>query len=217
MVFSACTIGGGVSFFRSFLTLPSLSSPCLSFPTEEEERETSLRSVSLSEPDDPDAPPKNPQAKTQEKKPPKTKSAPEPIAEDSDAYRLAVLMRDTLKANVPTLKEPNLQKWAHSFAVALRNDKRMAEPGFVSQVILWACSDAFWRANIQSPDKLREKFDQLTAKMEAQAEKASTAQGKWKSPAARRVEANMEAGKEAERLLFGNTTPATAEVTHDAR
>lgn len=194
-----------------FLTLPSLSSPCLSFLTGEEERETSLRSVSLSEPDGPDVP-----AKNQEKKAPKPQSASEPIAEDSDAYRLAVLMRDTLKANVPTLKEPNLQKWAHSFAVALRNDKRMAEPGFVSQVILWACSDVFWRANIQSPDKLREKFDQLTAKMEAQAEKASTAQGKWKSPAVRRVEANMEAGKEAERLLFGNSAPATAEVTYDA-
>lgn len=40
-------------------------------------------------------------------------------------------MRDTLKANVPTLKEPNLQKWAHSLAVALRNDERMAEPAFV--------------------------------------------------------------------------------------
>ena len=199
-----------------FLTLPSLSSPCLSFPTGEEERETSLRSVSLSEPDGPDVQPENPPGQTQEKKTQKAKSVVEPIAEDSDAYRLAVLMRDTLKANVPTLKEPNLQKWAQSFAVALRNDERMTEPVFVSQVVLWACSDAFWRTNIQSPDKLREKFDQLTAKMEAQAERASTETGKWKSPAVRRVEANMEAGKEAERLLFGNTTPATTEVTYDA-
>lgn len=134
--------------------------------------------------------------------------------ENSEPYKLSVLMRDTLKANVPTLKEPNLQKWAHSFAVALRNDNRMAESAFVAQVILWACSDAFWRANIQSPDKLREKFDQLTAKMEAQAEKGKVA--KWKSPAVRRVEANMAAGEEAERLLFGNSAPATAEVTYDA-
>ena len=199
-----------------FLTLPSLSSPCLSFPTGEEERETSLRSVSLSEPDGPDVQPKNQPAKSQEKKTPKPKPTQEPITEDSGAYRLAVLMHDTLKANVPTLKEPNLQNWAHSFAVALRNDKRMSEPAFVSQVILWACSDVFWRANIQSPDKLREKFDQLTAKMEAQAEKAKTAPGEWKSPAIRRVEANMEAGKEAERLLFGNTAPAVEGVTYDA-
>lgn len=192
-----------------FLTLPSLSSPCLSFPTGEE-RETSLRSVSLSEPDGPDAPPENPPTKNQEKKTTKPQSAPEPIAEDSDAYRLAVLMRDTLKANVPTLKEPNLQKWAQSFAVALRNDKRMAEPAFVSQVVVWACSDAFWRANIQSPDKLREKFDQLTAKMEVQTEKANTAQGKWKSPAVRRVEANIEAGREAKEILFGSSPQEAA-------
>ncbi len=180
----------------------------------QEERESSLRSDSMSRPSGPDSLPENPPAKKQEKKTAK-KPVPKRIPEDSEAYRLAVLMRDTLKANVPTLKEPNLQKWAHSFAVALRNDKRMSEPGFVAQVVVWACSDAFWRANIQSPDKLREKFDQLTAKMEAQAEKANTP-GKWKSPAVRRVEANMEAGEEAERLLFGHVAPATAEVTYDA-
>lgn len=31
--------------------------------------------------------------------------------EESEAYKLAELMRDTLKANLPTLKEPNLGKW----------------------------------------------------------------------------------------------------------
>lgn len=198
----------------SLLSSSLLNSSCSSLHSQEE-RETSLRSVSLPEPDDPDVPPENPPGKSQEKKPPKAKPTPEPLPEDSEPYKLAVLMRDTLKANVPTLKEPDLQKWAHSFAVALRNDKRMSEPGFVAQVVVWACSDTFWRANIQSPDKLREKFDQLTAKMEAQAEKAN-APGKWKSPAVRRVEANMEAGEEAERLLFGNTAPASAEVTYDA-
>lgn len=196
-----------------FLSSPFSSSPCLSIPSEE--RETSLRSVSLSGPDDTDE-----QAQVHPEQLPGNKAKPkkatsEPMQENSEPYKLAVLMRDTLKANVPTLKEPNLQKWAHSFAVALRNDKRMSEPGFVAQVIVWACSDAFWRGNIQSPDKLREKFDQLTAKMEAQAEKANAPE-KWKSPAARRVEANMAAGEEAERLLFGNSAPASAEVTYEA-
>lgn len=185
-----------------FLTSPCLSSPSPSFPFQEE-RESSLRSDSLSGPDCPD-----------EKEKPKLATLPE----DSEAYRLAVLMGDTLKANVPTLKEPNLQKWAQSFAVALRNDKRMQSPPFVAEVIKWACSDGFWRANIQSPDKLREKFDQLTAKMESEAEKARTASkgDKWKSPAARRVEANREACNEAERLLFGNAAQAVAAVTYDA-
>ena len=147
------------------------------------------------------------------------KEKPEPaFAEDSEAYKLAVLMRNTLKANVPTLKEPNLQTWARSFDVALRNDERMAEAPFVAEVVKWACSDGFWRANIQSPDKLRQKFDQLTAKMENEAEKARTASktGKWASPAQRRVEANREACEEAKRLLFGDTVPAEEALAYDA-
>ena len=139
------------------------------------------------------------------------------MPEDSDAYRLAVLMCDTLKANVPTLKEPNLQQWARSFDVALRNDERMAEPHFVAEVIKWACSDSFWRSNIQSPGKLRDKFDQLTAKMEHEAAKARTTSktGGWQSPAERRVAANQEASREAERLLFGASIQEVAEAPYD--
>ena len=132
------------------------------------------------------------------------------FAEESESYKLAVLMRDTLKSNVPTLKEPNLQKWAQGFDVALRNDERMAEPYFVAEVIKWACSDLFWRTNIQSPGKLRKQFDQLTSKMESAAEKARTAQksGTWVSPAQRRVDGNRAVCEEAERLLFGQPPQA---------
>lgn len=198
-----------------FLTSPCLSSPSPSLPSSPE-RESSLRSDSLSEPDDSDALTKAHPEIVQYEQPGNKKSKPEPLREDSEAHRLAVLMRDTLKANLPTLREPNLQKWAHDFDVALRNDERMKDPLFVAEVIKWACSDSFWRTNIQSPDKLREKFDQLTAKMEAEAEKARTGsqQGKWKSPAQRRFEANQEAGEEAKRLLFGDTPQ---EVTYEIR
>lgn len=146
------------------------------------------------------------------------KNVSQPFPENSEAYKLAVLMRDTLKANVPTLKEPDLQAWAWSFDVALRNDERMSEPHFVAEVIKWACSDSFWRANIQSPEKLRKQFDQLTARMQTEAEKARAASksGTWKSPAERRVEGNQKAGRDAKRLLFGDAAEAVAEVTHDA-
>lgn len=92
----------------------------------------------------------------------------------------------------------------------------MSEPHFLAEVIKWACSDIFWRTNIQSPEKLRKQFDQLTAKMESAAEKARTVPntGVWKSGAQRRVETNQKAGRDAKRLLFGDT-PVT-EVTHDA-
>ncbi|MDR2489713.1 MAG: hypothetical protein LBD42_09550 [Desulfovibrio sp.] len=201
-------------------TTPFLTSPCLSSPspTLPEERETSLRSVSLSGPGGPDVqseitPEDVPDASPEKKQ---AKKKPEPLPEDSEPYRLALFMQDTLKANVPTLKEPDLQKWAREFDVALRNDSRMSEARFVAQVIKWACSDIFWRTNIQSPGKLREKFDQLTAKMEAEAAKARTSpqQAEWKSPAQRRLEANQQAGRDAKRLLFGNQ--AAQEVTHEA-
>lgn len=200
-----------------FLSSPFSSSPCLSIPSGEE-RETSLRSVSLSGPDGTDEQAQvHPEPLPGNKAKPK-KATPEPMQENSEPYRLAVLMRDTLKMNVPTLKEPNLQQWARSFAVALRNDERMSNPHFVSEVIKWACSDTFWRGNIQSPEKLRKQFDQLTAKMESAAVKdgAASKAETWKSPAQRRVEANQEAGREAKRLLFGDADPAVSEVSHDA-
>jgi hypothetical protein len=170
-----------------FLTSPCLSSPS---PTLPEVRESSLRSDSLSGPDGPD-----------EKKLHHKKAPHEPLPEDSEAFRLAVFMRDTLKANLPTLKEPDLQKWARDFDVALRNDERMSDPGFVTQVIKWACSDKFWRTNIHSPTKLREKFDQLAAKMEASAIPQQTT---WQSPAQRRVEQNVAACAEAKAMLLSD-------------
>lgn len=187
---------------------PFLSSPCLSSPYyAEEERESSLRSDSLSGPSIPDVTAGSPSEAAQEgtlrKK--QAKKHPTEFPENSEAYQLAVVMRNTLKANVPTLKEPDLQKWARCFDVAMRNDDRMKNASFVAQVIAWACSDSFWRANIQSPGKLREKFDQLTAKMETEAAKKrnSPQSMPWKSPAQRRFEANQQAGREAKRLLFG--------------
>lgn len=193
-----------------FFTSPCLSSPVSSFPVPSlhvrEKRESSLHSDSLSEPNGPDKKNKIHPEVVQGGETAGTKAIQEQLPEDSEPYKLAVLMRDTLKANVPTLKEPNLQKWAQIFAVALRNDERMKEPYFIAEVIRWACSDNFWRANIQSPTKLREKFDQLSAKMESEAEKtrATTKTDNWKSPAMRRLEANRDAAIEAKKMLFGD-------------
>lgn len=161
-------------------------------------KDSSLRSESScpgsAEPDEQSGPTDARQPDLRGKK--QAKSKPQPLPEDSEAYRLAVYMRDTLRANVPTLKEPDLQKWAQAFDVALRNDERMGEPRFVAQVVKWACSDSFWRANIQSPDKLRKQFDQLTAKMEAEAAKARASPAGYVSPAQRRLEANRQAMQE---------------------
>ncbi len=132
---------------------------------------------------------------------------------ESEAYRLAAYMRDTLMESVPTLRDPDLQKWAYEFDKALRNDSRMDNARFVAQVIKWACTHDFWRANIQSPKKLREKFDMLTARMESEAGRMGAMNGNgWKNQAQRRVDANLEAGRQAKILLFG--PDETREVRH---
>ena len=193
-----------------FLTSPLPSLPFSSSSIPEEERESSLRSDSLSGPHGPDEEVKAASPKREKTEKAKTLPPAKALAfsPDSPAYCLAVLMRDTLQANVPTLKEPDVQKWAYSFDVALRNDERMANPNFVAEVIKWACADSFWRANIQSPDKLREKFDQLTAKMENEAGKNAPHN---KSPAVRRMEQNRAAVAEAKAMLFGEQQ----EASHD--
>lgn len=155
------------------------SSPCLSFPLPFPfgfKRETSLRSVSSSEPaasDQQASPaPEVVQGEEEPKKPRKPKAKTEPLPVDSEAYRLAESMRDELRASLPTLKEPDLQKWANDFDIALRNDGRMKDPRFVAQVIRWVAKDDFWRSNCQCPASLRKQFDKLTARMEAEAAKA---------------------------------------------
>lgn len=120
--------------------------------------------------------------------------------EQEAAQRLALLMRDTLKAHLPAFREPNIQQWVQCFARALRTDPRMRDTALVAEVITWACSDGFWRANMQHPDKLRDKFDQLAAKMEY----ARSAQSRRNNAAERRVADNQQACVEAGRLLFGD-------------
>jgi len=144
----------------------------------------------------------------------KAKSGPKPkpdLPEDSEAYRLAVFMRDELQRVLPTFKPPEIQNWAREFDVALRNDARMADARFVAQVIRWVANDEFWRCNCQSPGKLRKQFDQLAAKMEREAAKArASPQGGYISPAQRRQDANREAGRKAKELLFGNQEDSRA-------
>lgn len=126
------------------------------------EEESSLRSDSRPRSDEPDV----------QAKPKKSRTPLPELAEDSEAYRLAVYMRAQLAEVLPTFKDPNLQSWARDFDVALRNDERMGDARFVAQVIKWVAADSFWRTNCQCPATLRKQFDKLTARMAEEAAKA---------------------------------------------
>lgn len=57
------------------------------------------------------------------------------------------------------------QRWAKDFDLMIRRDKIDADD--IAEVIEWCQRDNFWRSNILSGKKLREKYQQLRMKMES--------------------------------------------------
>lgn len=95
----------------------------------------------------------------------KYKSASRPqkvFSEDSQEYRLSKLLLEKILAFNDRLKIPDLQKWSAEVDKMLRIDKRTLDE--IETLILWVSQDSFWKGNILSTAKLREKFDQLWSK-----------------------------------------------------
>ena len=82
---------------------------------------------------------------------------------DSEEYRLSEFLFEKIKNNNPQFKEPNLQIWANHIDLMIRKDNR--SPENIRLVIEFCQDDNFWKMNILSTQKLREKFDQLYMKM----------------------------------------------------
>lgn len=61
-------------------------------------------------------------------------------------------------------KKPNLENWAMHFDRMIRIDGR--ETSMIRKVMNWAVNDSFWKPNILSAAKLREKFLTLKLQME---------------------------------------------------
>lgn len=68
-----------------------------------------------------------------------------------------------MKENNPKCKEPNFQKWACNIDSMIRIDKRDVVD--IRKIINFSQHDNFWKSNILSTAKLREKFDQLILKV----------------------------------------------------
>ena len=67
---------------------------------------------------------------------------------------------DRILTNNPDHKPPNLQAWAEDVRLMRERDGRGHRE--ICELFGWAQDDGFWRANVLSPAKLREKWDQLT-------------------------------------------------------
>lgn len=85
------------------------------------------------------------------------------ISEDSPAFKLSRYLSILILANFPKVKPPHLQRWARDVDLMIRIDQR--DPDDIGKVIEWSQKDEFWKSNILSTKKLREKFDVIQAKM----------------------------------------------------
>ncbi len=117
----------------------------------------------------PDAPPEIPDENPPEEPetPNKPKKQKMPFFEENTVqYKLALFMRNCILENLPNAKVPDpepdkLRRWAYDIDLMIRIDNRT--PAEIRELIDWSHRDQFWKANILSPGKLREKWDTLTA------------------------------------------------------
>jgi len=81
-----------------------------------------------------------------------------------DDLKLAQEMFDGIRAIHPDARPPNFDRWANSLRL-LRNDGRDRTPEQIRATLAWIRADSFWKTNVLSPDKLREKWDTLQVKL----------------------------------------------------
>ncbi len=92
------------------------------------------------------------------------KSGIKPFPTESTEYRLSALLRQRIlendpNARVPTPTPEGMVRWCRDMDLLLRKDNR--DPCEAEQIINWCQNDNFWKANILSAGKLREKYTAL--------------------------------------------------------
>jgi uncharacterized protein YdaU (DUF1376 family) len=83
-----------------------------------------------------------------------------------EAAELAERLRDRILKNNPNAKitKHQLAAWGTVARLMIERDRR--DPREIAGIIEWCQHDSFWLTNILSMGKLREKYDELTLKMQ---------------------------------------------------
>jgi hypothetical protein len=99
----------------------------------------------------------------------------------SESLRLSGLMADLILLNnrnniqlTNAKREATIHRWAREIDKLINIDKQEHEK--IEAVIRWCQADTFWRQNILSGAKLREKWDQLVVKMNLSEDKREEGQ-----------------------------------------
>ena len=119
--------------------------------------------------DDGDAPPDVSPASGTDARPKKEERV---FDKDSDAYQAASFLARQKEKHYPDLKPPeekDLQRWASDFDKCNRIDKRSWDD--IADVLHFSQKNTFWRKNILSGKKFREKYDRLLIEMTEEAKK----------------------------------------------
>ena len=94
-------------------------------------------------------------------------SKPEGKVADPEDLRLAEWMFGLVLQLQPKHKPPNWAKWANEIRLMQQRDSRSRRE--IAALFRWANEHSFWRSNILSPAKLREKWDQLEIRRKTEA------------------------------------------------
>lgn len=97
-----------------------------------------------------------------------------------------------LKVN-PGAKPPSMETWGNDIRMMREIDERSHRQ--ICELFRWAAGDAFWCKNIQSPGKLREKWDRLVLERGGIRTAAPRAGGAY--------EGTMAAAEQAREMIFG--------------
>ena len=119
--------------------------------------------------DDGDAPPDVSPASGTDARPQKEEKV---FPEDSDAYQAAAYLARQIEKNYPDVTPPtekDKQRWAADFDKCNRINKRSWDD--IADVLHFSQKNTFWRKNILSGKKFREKYDRLLIEMTEEAKK----------------------------------------------
>jgi len=87
------------------------------------------------------------------------------VFDDSDVeMKLVNFFVGLITKNDPKFKKPNIQVWCDHIRLLIEQDKRTPEE--IKSVMEWTTNEDFWKSNILSTKKLREKFSQLKIQMD---------------------------------------------------
>lgn len=109
----------------------------------------------------------------------KNKSRKRVYDESSVHYQLAYLLYQKILQDDQSFKMPNMDVWSDYIRLMMERDDRTEEQ--IKYLINWSQNNSFWKSNILSTKKLREKATTLIRQIKADSEKAKADEAKANS------------------------------------